>query len=105
MPRVHTNLPGIKADTAWGALDLGDVEGASVRVHWTDRPYKWHTNDGREVFIVLSGTVEMAWREDGCEHLTTLRTGDAFLAEVGDAHIATPLGEARILVIERRGSV
>jgi hypothetical protein len=28
-----------------------------------------------------------------------------FIAEAGDEHIATPQGEARILVIERKGSV
>jgi len=28
-----------------------------------------------------------------------------FIAEVGDEHVAHPVGEARILVIERKGSV
>jgi quercetin dioxygenase-like cupin family protein len=34
-----------------------------------------------------------------------LNTGDLFHAEEGDAHRAEPTGEARILVIERAGSL
>jgi len=47
------------ADRAWGALDITEIDGATVRLHWTDRPYVWHLNDGPEVFVVLSGTVDM----------------------------------------------
>ena len=28
-----------------------------------------------------------------------------FIAEVGDEHVARPVGQARILVVERKGSV
>lgn len=41
---------------------------------------------------------------DGVEHSTTLETGDGFHATVGAEHVAHPLGEARILVVEREGS-
>jgi hypothetical protein len=34
-----------------------------------------------------------------------LETGDVFFAGVGDEHVAHPIGEARILVIEKEGSV
>jgi hypothetical protein len=39
----------------------------------------------------------------GC--VTTLQTGDVFFADVGCEHVAHPVGEARILVVERAGSV
>ena len=105
MPRVYPAVDGYRAETAWGALDLGDIEGASVRVHWTDTPYKWHVNDGSEVFVVLAGAVRMAWREGGAEHSVVLNAGDAHFSGAGEEHMATPLGEARILVVEKRGSV
>lgn len=38
--------------TAWQALDIADMSGISVRLHWTDKPYVWHMNDGDEVFVV-----------------------------------------------------
>ena len=93
MPRIVTDARQFTADRAWGARDLAEIEGASVRLHWTDQPYKWHVNDGAEVFLVLDGQVDMHWREDGREH------------GVGDEHVARPLGEARILVVEKKGSV
>ena len=93
------------ADRAWGALDIANLNGITVRLHWTDEPYRWHVNDGEEVFAVLDGRVEMRYREAGVEHATVLETGDVFHATVGTEHVAHPLGAARILVIETEGSV
>lgn len=94
-----------RAQRAWGADDLAVIDGASVRLHWTDAPYVWHRNDGREVFAVLDGVVRMHHRAGGVEAMTEMRSGDVFVAEEGDEHYAEPLGEARILVIEREGSI
>ena len=93
------------ASIAWAALDIANMNGTSVRLHWTDQPYKWHTNDGDEVFVVLDGVVEMRYREDALEKSVILNVGDIFYAGVGDAHVAHPHGEARILVIEKAGSI
>jgi len=94
-----------KADRAWGAADIANMDGITTRLHWTDQPYTWHVNDGEEVFAVLDGQVEMRYREAGQEHSTILETGDVFYATEGTEHVAHPIGEARILVIEREGSV
>ena len=34
------------AERAWGACSIANLNGITVRLHWTDRPYKWHVNDG-----------------------------------------------------------
>jgi mannose-6-phosphate isomerase-like protein (cupin superfamily) len=62
-------------------------------------------NDGEEVFAVLDGAVDMHYRTNGEEQVVTLKTGDVFFAEIGCEHVAHPRGEARILVVEREGSV
>jgi mannose-6-phosphate isomerase-like protein (cupin superfamily) len=93
------------ADRAWGALDIANMGGITTRLHWTDQPYRWHVNDGEEVFAVLDGRVEMRYREAGEEHSTMLETGDVFYASVGTEHVAHPVGAARILVVESEGSV
>ena len=93
------------APNAWGAIEIANMNGITTRLHWTDQPYKWHVNDGEEVFAVLNGRVEMRYREAGIEHSTVLETGDVFHASVGTEHVAHPIGEARILVIESEGSV
>lgn len=92
------------AARAWDALALAVMRDATVRLHWTDQPYPWHVNDGEEVFAVLDGEVAMHYRENGRELVAQLRAGDIFYAAEGDAHSAHPLGQARILVVERAGS-
>jgi mannose-6-phosphate isomerase-like protein (cupin superfamily) len=94
----------VRADRAWGARDLALVAGATVRLHWTDQPYHWHRNDGPEVFAVLDGVVDMHYRVEGVEKVVRLQPGLVFVAEAGDEHVAHPVGEARILVVEKRGS-
>ena len=94
-----------KGATPWEALDITRLNGITVRLHWTDRPYKWHVNDDEEVFVVLDGCVEMRYRASGVETATVLEAGDIFHATVGTEHVAHPLGEARILVVETAGSV
>ncbi len=93
------------ADRPWGALDVAEIEDATIRLHWTDQPYIWHVNDGPEVFVVLDGEVDMHYRDAGEEHVERLTPGRVCYAEVGDEHVARPAPQARILVIERKGSV
>ncbi len=90
---------------AWEALPLARIDDVTVRLHWTDQPYVWHVNDGEEIFAVLDGTVDMHVRVDGAESVHRLRAGAIFHAGTGDAHRAVPIGAARILVVERAGSV
>jgi mannose-6-phosphate isomerase-like protein (cupin superfamily) len=105
MPTVVNNVSSFRSERAWGARDIAEVEGATVRLHWTNEPYRWHINDGPEVFVVLNGSVHMQYRSDGQEYKVLLHAGDMFVADVGDEHVAQPEGEARILVIEKKGSV
>jgi mannose-6-phosphate isomerase-like protein (cupin superfamily) len=93
------------ANRAWGALDIASMNGITTRLHWTNQPYKWHINDGEEVFVVLDGIVDMHYREAGLEQVSRLQAGDIFYAGIGCEHVAHPVGEARILVVETAGSV
>lgn len=90
---------------AWDALDIAEIDDATVRLHWTDEPYIWHVNDGPEVFVVLDGAVDMHYRHDGLERVERLVPGRICFAESGDEHVAHPAPHARILVIERKGSL
>ena len=105
MPTIVTDARQFTAARPWGARDLAEIDGASVRLHWSDQPYVWHVNDGCEVFLVLDGQVDMHYREGGAEKVVRLGPADMFIADAGDEHVARPVGEARTLVIERKGSV
>lgn len=92
-----------KRQRAWDAVELMQLDGVSARLHWTNKPYHWHVNDGNEVFVVIDGLVDMHYRCDGSERFVTLGAGDVFVASAGCEHIAHPRGEARVLVVERTG--
>lgn len=93
------------ADRAWGSKQIANMQGITTKLHWTDKPYKWHVNDGEEVFVVLDGVVDMHCRVNGNEEVAVLEVGDIFFASVGTEHVAHPRGEVRVLVVESEGSV
>ncbi|MBW0148042.1 cupin [Marinobacter arenosus] len=93
------------ADRAWGSKQIANMRGITTSLHWTDKPYKWHVNDGEEVFVVLDGVVDMHYRLNGTEEVAALEVGDIFFASVGTEHVAHPRGEVRVLVVESEGSV
>ena len=94
-----------KAEHAWGAKSIANMNGITTRLHWTNKAYKWHVNDGEEVFAVMDGSVDMLYKENNEVKSVRLNSGDIFFASVGTEHVAHPNGEARILVIEREGSI
>ncbi|MFD1215731.1 cupin domain-containing protein [Microbulbifer celer] len=93
------------ADRAWGSKHIANMQGITTKLHWTDKPYKWHVNDGEEVFVVLDGVVDMYYRLNGAEEVAVMEVGDIFFASVGTEHVAHPRGEVRVLVVESEGSV
>jgi len=92
------------ASSAWTGRDIANMNGIKTKLRWTDQPYKWHTNDGEEVFVVLDGIVEMFYKEENIEKSVLLNAGDIFFASVGTEHFAHPRGEARLLVVEDENS-
>lgn len=100
----HVKARDYTASRAWEALTLATIDGVTARLHWTDKPYRWHENDGLELFTVLDGAVDMHYRAAGAERIVRLEAGDSFLTELGEEHSAHPVGEARVLVVERAGS-
>ncbi|MFI2347528.1 hypothetical protein ACH492_10860 [Streptomyces sp. NPDC019443] len=56
------------------------------------------------MFVVLDGAVDMHYRVEGTEQVERLTPGRVCCVEPGDEHVARPVPEARILVIEKRDS-
>ena len=105
MVRAITDIAAFRTGRPWGARDRADVDGATFRLQWTDQPYKWRVNDGAEVSVGLGGEVDGPIRQNGRDDFIRLRPSDIFVADVGDEPVAHPVGEARIRVIGRKGSV
>ena len=96
----RTRAKDFVADHPWGSEQLALFGSTGVSLHWTDQPYRWHRNTGDEVFAVLDGRVEMKFRENGEEKSLLLEAGDVLTINDGEEHVAHPIGEARILVVE-----
>ncbi len=91
--------------SAWDALPIANMRGITTQLHWTNQPYRWHVNDGEEVFVVLDGEIDMYYKEGGTEKKKRMRVGDIFHASIGTEHVANPVDEARVLVVESEGSI
>lgn len=100
----YSNAKSFTADQAWGSDLLAAFDDVDIKVHWTDKPYRWHANTGRELFLVIDGKVNMHYRVEGVEKVQSLEPGDAMVFEEGEEHVAHPVGQARIVVAERRDS-
>ena len=101
MQRFDTRHLAGPAD--WSGPTYTGFGEAAVKLRWIKAPYRWHRNEGAELFLVLDGAVDMHVRSTGaCEtHVERLGPGQMLLIEDGDEHIAYPLSEARVLVVER----
>ena len=95
----------LTAAKTWGSKSIAMMNDISARLYWTDQAYQWHINDGQEVFAVLDGSVDMFYKKEGEEQMTTLETDDIFYALIGSEHVDYPESEARILVIASEDSV
>lgn len=102
MPITHGTT--FTAGRAWGSRQIARMGAVTTRLHWTHTPYHRHVNTGEEVFVVLDGVVEMHYRIADTEYRALLGPGDISHATEGMAHVAHPVGEARVLVVEQAGS-
>jgi mannose-6-phosphate isomerase-like protein (cupin superfamily) len=90
----------------WSGPTYSGFGEAAVKLRWIKDAYQWHRNDGAEVFLVLDGKVDMHVRRAGQNEtiVERLGPGQMLLIEDGEEHVAHPVGEARVLVVERAGS-
>jgi mannose-6-phosphate isomerase-like protein (cupin superfamily) len=100
MQRFDTRTLAGPAD--WSGPSFTGFDRAAVKLRWITAPYRWHVNEGAELFLVLDGQVDMHIRAGGAAepHVERLGPGELIVLEPGDAHVAVPDGPARILVVE-----
>jgi mannose-6-phosphate isomerase-like protein (cupin superfamily) len=87
----------------WSGPTLTGIGDAAVKLRWINAPFRWHRNDGPELFLVLDGEVDMHVRPapHAESEIVRLGPGQMLWIEEGDEHIAYPCGEARVLVVEQ----
>jgi mannose-6-phosphate isomerase-like protein (cupin superfamily) len=101
------DIASLSGPVAWSGPTLTGIGNAAVKLRWIDAPFRWHRNDGPELFLVLDGEVDMHVRSEpgAAAEVIRLGPGQMMWIEDGEEHIAHPLGEARILVVEEEGAI
>jgi mannose-6-phosphate isomerase-like protein (cupin superfamily) len=89
------------AAAAWDGPTIATIPRAAVKLRWADQPFRWHVNDGEEVFVVIDGTVDMHVRDARGDCIVTLNAGEMLHLAAGEEHVAHPRGVARVLVVEQ----
>ncbi|GAA4972081.1 cupin domain-containing protein [Pseudonocardia tropica] len=103
-----TNIDEVLAtfDESWAPRLLATVEGRSVKLARLDGTFVWHTHeDTDELFLVLSGTIEIGIRDDGNTHFVRLGPKDVYVVPRGVEHRPSADAEAVVLLIERAGTL
>lgn len=100
------DIKELSGPTDWSGPTFGGISDAAVKFRWINSAFRWHRNDGPELFLVLDGEVDMHFRAgpDAPVEILTLTAGKGVWMEEGDEHVAHPKGEARILVVEEAQS-
>lgn len=90
----------------WSGPTFGGISDAAVKFRWINSAFRWHRNDGPELFLVLDGEVDMHVRSGPASpvEVIALTAGMGVWMDEGDEHVAHPKGEARILVVEEADS-
>ena len=99
MVEIVTGVAAYRAPEAWDGKSVARIGNADAMVLWADRPYHWHDNKADELFVVVDGRVDMHYRDASGEHRLWMETGDMMVIREGEAHVAYPEGEARILIV------
>lgn len=89
-----------KGERQWDGLKITELDQAvGVGIHWTSAEPHWHQSKGKEVFVVLSGIVELKFVVNGLEQIELLRPGMVILSEGERFFVSHPEGAVRLLVI------
>lgn len=93
-----------RGNKAWTGPTIAEIDRAVVKLRWTDRPFRFHANEGDEVFAVMSGAVDMHVRVSAAAEVEVVRleAGDILHLAEGEEHSAHPVGEACVLIVEER---
>ena len=83
--------------------EMNDVQFKLVRF---EGAFVWHRHDDTdEAFLVLSGEMEVVFREADGERVETVRAGEMIVVPRGAEHVTRASAECCALIVEPRGVV
>jgi mannose-6-phosphate isomerase-like protein (cupin superfamily) len=94
-------------DAVWSPRIVARYNEHDVRVAKFGREYVWHAHDRTdELFLCLTGEIQIALREDGGERTVVLRPGSVFVVPRGTEHKpSSPVPGTAALLLEPTGTL
>lgn len=91
----------------WAPRIIGELNGQHVKLVKLGGEFVWHHHDDAdELFLVLSGTLRMDYREvDGRESALYLEPGEMTIVPRGVSHRPVAAEEVSLLLFEPAGTV
>ena len=91
-----------KFDNHWAPRVIAEMNDYQFKLVKFQGEFVWHSHpDTDEVFIVLNGKMEIAFRDEAI----TLQAGEMFVIPKGREHITRATSECHALLVEPRGVV
>lgn len=85
----------------WTPKIVAQSNGQLVKIAKFEGEFVWHTHAGEdELFLVVSGSVDIWLREGSQERCVTLGPGELFVVPKGVEHRPVSKAEAQVLMIE-----
>ena len=102
MQKVNVKLMLGRFDDHWNPRIIGELNGQQLKVAKLLGEFDWHFHrDEDELFWVVSGELEMRWRDaDGNEKAETLTPGEFLIMPRGVEHQPVAREEVEIMLFE-----
>ncbi len=93
-------------DQPWSPRVVAALNGQEVKLAKLEGEFIWHAHeDEDELFLVISGELEIELREDGVEKSVTLAPGELVVVPRGVEHRPIARQGAEVLLFEPSGTV
>jgi mannose-6-phosphate isomerase-like protein (cupin superfamily) len=90
----------------WSPRIIAYLNDYDVRLARFSGEHVWHVHDQTdEFFLVITGEIDIALREDGGERVVTLREGSVFVVPRGTFHKPSSAAGAAVLLVEPTGTL
>ena len=88
-------------DAPWQPRVVGAVNDFHVKVVRLEGEFLWHHHETEdELFLVMKGTLEMRYREEGAEHVATIGPGEFIVVPRGVEHLPVAREAVEVLLFE-----
>lgn len=90
----------------WSPKIVGELNDSYVKLAKLQGEFVWHHHDNEdELFLVISGTLRMKYRENGAEHELQLHPGEFLIVPHAIEHLPIADEPVEVLLLEPKSAL